>query len=382
MELDLVLVRGAAVFMQKGPGEESASHGARACELARQLNRPRDLSRALGPLIVYQIGRNREAARQLAQEGFSISRRLGDPIHEAFHLAYLGLLSSLDAELSSARENCEQALAAPTSEPHSSRIMRVTKVNSLGVLCPVLWHQGFPDQALRRCREMLGMEHELSDRALFGVVLPSAANVAMLCGELELAHELVNALASVAEEQSLSFRYVAYASFYKGWLLSLENDLMEGIALIRKAMSIWDANRFSAGISFQAAILAGAYTMARQPEEGLRVIDEVLPLVEQLNDRLFEPELWRVRGELLLMRDAAAGQDAETCLRKAVALAASRNAKSLELRATMSLARLLDKRGKREEARAMLAEIYGWFTEGFTTADLNNAKALLEQLNA
>jgi predicted ATPase len=226
------------------------------------------------------------------------------------------------------------------------------------------------------------MEQELSDSAAFGALLPSAANVAILCGELDLAHELVSALAIVAEDRSLSFRYVANTSFLKGWLLSLENDLMEGIALIRNAISIWDANRFSAGVSFHATILAGAHAKARQPEEGLRVIDEVLPLVEQLDERLSEPELWRLRGELLLLRDAAAGQEVEACLRKAVALAASRSAKSLELRAAMSLARLLDQQGKRAEARAMLAEIYGWFTEGFTTADLKNAKALLEQLNA
>ena len=114
------------------------------------------------------------------------------------------------------------------------------------------------------------MEHELSDPALFGVVLPSATNVAILCGELELAHELVNALATLTEERSLPFRYVAYTSFFKGWLLSLENDLIEGIALIRKARSIWDANRYSAGISFHAVVLAGVHAMARQIQEGLK----------------------------------------------------------------------------------------------------------------
>jgi tetratricopeptide (TPR) repeat protein len=315
----------------------------------------------------------------LAQEGFLISGRLGDPVHEALHRGYLGLISCLDGDLSSARENCEQALAAPTSEQHASRLMRVTKLNSLVLLCQVLWHQGFPDQALRRCREISGMGQELSDPALFGTMIPGAAIVAMLCREQEFAHELVSALATLAEELSLSFRYVAFTSLFKGWLLILDNDLIEGIALIRKARSIYDANRYQSGISLNAAILAGAYAMAKQPEEGLRVIDDVLPLVEQFDDRLFEPELWRVRGELLVLRDAAPWQEAETCLRKAVALTASRQAKSLELRATISLARLLDKQGKREEARSMLAEIYNWFTEGFDTADLKEAKALLDE---
>ena len=93
-----------------------------------------------GRLLSPNRAESRAAARQLAQEGFSISRRLRDPVHEAFHRAYLGLLSSLDGELS-ARENCEQALAAPTSEPHSSRIMRVTESEFLGVLAGV-WDQG------------------------------------------------------------------------------------------------------------------------------------------------------------------------------------------------------------------------------------------------
>jgi tetratricopeptide (TPR) repeat protein len=302
MELDLVLGRGIAVLMQQGPGEESAAYGARACELARRLDRPRDLSRALAGLIIYQISQNREAARQLAQEGISIGRRVGDSVNEASHRSRLGIILYLSGDLSGARENCEQALAALKSEPHTSWSRRITKANCITVLCQVLWHQGFPDQALRRCREMSGMEQELSDPAMFGIVLAVAATVAILCGEQELAHELVSALTALTEEHSLSFRHVALTSFLNGWLLILDNDLMEGIALMRKARSIWNAHRHSVGISLNAAFLAGAHAMARQEEEGLRVIDEALPLVEQFDDRLYEPELWRLRGELLVMQ--------------------------------------------------------------------------------
>ena len=113
---------------------------------------------------------------------------------------------------------------------------------------------------------------------------------------------------------------------------------------------------------------------------GLNVLAEGIALMERTGERMFEAELHRVKGELLLMQDAANGPEAEDCFRTAIEVARRQAGKSLELRATTSLARLLNEQGSRDEARAMLAEIYGWFTEGFDTADLKDAKALLDEL--
>ncbi len=116
-------------------------------------------------------------------------------------------------------------------------------------------------------------------------------------------------------------------------------------------------------------------------EEGLRIIDKSSSTIERTGQRIHEAEVYRVKGELLLMQDASNAAPAEQCFRTAIEVSLRQKAKSWELRAATSLARLLDQQGKRDEARAMLAGIYNWFTEGFDTADLKDAKALLDELN-
>jgi predicted ATPase len=129
------------------------------------------------------------------------------------------------------------------------------------------------------------------------------------------------------------------------------------------------------------ALLAEAYGKAGQAEEGLSVLAEALALVEETGERYYGAELYRLKGELLLMQGDEAESEAEASFHKAIEVARRQQAKSWELRATMSLCRLWQRQGKREEARQRLAEVYGWFTEGFDTPDLQEAKALLEELS-
>jgi predicted ATPase len=129
------------------------------------------------------------------------------------------------------------------------------------------------------------------------------------------------------------------------------------------------------------AFAVEAYGAAGQAEEGLGLVTEALALVEKAGFRFFEAELRRLQGELLLRQAAAYGRQAETCLHDALNLARRQQAKSLELRAAMSLSRLWHRQGKRKEAQRLLTEIYDWFTEGFDTADLQDARALLKELN-
>jgi predicted ATPase len=134
------------------------------------------------------------------------------------------------------------------------------------------------------------------------------------------------------------------------------------------------------------SLLADAYGEAGQPEAGLAVIAEALDAADKTGERFYEAELYRVRGDELLKLgvqkpESKVEEQAEACFRKAIEVARHQSAKSFELRATTSHARLLAKQDRRDEARTMLAEIYGWFTEGFDTADLKDAKALLDELN-
>src|SRR5215467_13567362 len=128
------------------------------------------------------------------------------------------------------------------------------------------------------------------------------------------------------------------------------------------------------------ALLAETYGKAGQAAEGLRVLAEALAHVHATEERFYEAEIHRLKGELLLARSAENQVEAEACFHEALTIARHQQAKSLELRAAMSLARLWQQQGKRAEARALLAPVYGWFTEGFDTADLQDAKALLEAL--
>jgi predicted ATPase len=128
-------------------------------------------------------------------------------------------------------------------------------------------------------------------------------------------------------------------------------------------------------------LLAEAYLSVGRFEQALGALTEALTLADEKEDRYCEAETYRLKGELLLKQNDSNVEEAEICFRRAIEIARRQSAKSWELRAMTSLARLLDKRGRREEARAMLADIYGWFTEGFGTADLKDAKALLDELS-
>jgi predicted ATPase len=145
-------------------------------------------------------------------------------------------------------------------------------------------------------------------------------------------------------------------------------------------MAAWRATGAEIAWTFLLIKLAEAYGKAGQAGEGLTALAEALALVNKTGERYFEAELHRLKGELLLQQDAGSGDEAETCFRQALDVVRCQQAKSLELRAVMSLSRLWQRQGKRNEARQLLAEIYGWFTEGFDTADLQEAKAVLEEL--
>jgi predicted ATPase len=149
---------------------------------------------------------------------------------------------------------------------------------------------------------------------------------------------------------------------------------------MRAGLATWEAMENELYRPYQLLQLAEVYSTVGQAEEGLRVLDEARAAVPHSEGRFFEAELARLEGELLLVRSAEHYAEAETCFRHALAIARRQQAKSLELRATMSLARLWQHQGKRAEAHQLLAEIYGWFTEGFDTADLQEARALREEL--
>jgi predicted ATPase len=168
-------------------------------------------------------------------------------------------------------------------------------------------------------------------------------------------------------------------TLFRGEALAMLGQVQEGMAQIREVIAPYQSRGGWCYLPGRLRSLAEAQAKAGHPEEGLTTLAEALALVEQTDQRHWEAELYRLRAELLLMQGDEA--EAEASFHKAVEVARRQQAKSWELRATVSLCRLWQEQGKREEARQMLTEIYGWFTEGFDTPDLKEAKALLEELS-
>jgi predicted ATPase len=165
----------------------------------------------------------------------------------------------------------------------------------------------------------------------------------------------------------------------RGWALALQGQGEEGIAQIQQGLAAFRAAGAELDRPRWLTLLVEAYRQVEQTEAGLTVLAEALATVHKTGERRWEAELHRLKGELLL-RQASPTEEVEACFRQALEIARRQQAKSLELRAAMSLARLWQQQGKRAEACELLAPIYGWFTEGFDTADLQEAKALLEAL--
>jgi predicted ATPase len=181
---------------------------------------------------------------------------------------------------------------------------------------------------------------------------------------------------TLATEQGFA-QTVAVGTRDRGWALSMHGHLAEGIALMRQGHAAFQATGGARAYPF--VWLAEALGKAGEADAGLHILAEGLALVEQHEERVYEAELHRLKGALLLSQ-ASPIEEAEACFHRALDVARRPEAKSLELRAAMSLARLWQQQGKRTEAYDLLAPIYGWFTEGFDTADLQDARALLEAL--
>src|SRR5262249_21779658 len=172
----------------------------------------------------------------------------------------------------------------------------------------------------------------------------------------------------------------AQGTFFRGMALATQGQSASGLAQMREGLAAYRATGSVSGMPGSLARLAEVYGQVGQVDEGMHLLVEALALVDTTGERHTEAELHRLHGELLLRQAVPEAQAAEACFQRALNVARGQQAKWWELRAAMSLARLWQRQGKGAAARELLAEIYGWFTEGFDTPDLQEAKALLEAL--
>jgi predicted ATPase len=251
----------------------------------------------------------------------------------------------------------------------------VTSQVYLGI---VLFCLGYPDQALARSGAAIAEARRLAHPPSLAVSLALGARLLSLFGENAALDEWADELMAVATEQGFP-HWSAQGTICRGWAKVENGDLTDGMSLLRSGSSAYRATGAESNMPHYTALLARACEIVGQMEEASTLLDEALRITEATGERWFEAELNRLKGQLLLRQGHS--EAAEELHRKALGIATEQEAKLWELRAAMSLARLRRDQGRRNEARDLLAPVYGWFTEGFDTPDLKEARVLLEALN-
>jgi predicted ATPase/class 3 adenylate cyclase len=381
-ELNVQVTLGRVLMATKGvgaPDTGAAYHRAR--ELCQKVGETPQVFPVLGGLVIFYINRGEpQTARELGAQMLSLAQRVRDPAALANAHILLGNTLYFLRAWDVARTHLEQGIAFYNAQqPRTQGFLTETHQGVFGLirLAQVLWSLGYPDQALERSREALTLARELAHPASVASALLFAAEVHMYRREGQSTYEQAEAAFELAREHGFAFR-VAQATILRGWTLVEQGQGETGIAQMRQGLAAFRATGAELARSYYPALLAEAHGRMGQREEGLQVVAEALARSDSSGGG--EVELYRLKGELLLTRSAEHHTEAERCFRQALEIARHQQAKSLELRAAMSLSRLWQRQSKRAEARELLAPIYDWFTEGFDTPDLQEAKALLETL--
>jgi predicted ATPase len=415
-ELRLQITLGPSLMAIKGNGcPEAGNTYTRAREICQQVGETPQLRSALGGLLSFHLAREElQTARELGEQLLSLTQHLHDPaLLVGPHHALGHTLFSL-GELVLAREHLEQGIALYNPQKRRSYTFHSAVVDPgmgcLSYAALTLWVLGYPDQALKRSHEALTAAQELSSPYSLAFALDLAAMLRQFSRESQAAQEQAESAITLCAKQGFPF-YLAWGISLRGCALAEQGQVEEGIAQIRQGLAAWQATGAERHRPYFLTLLAEAYGKAGQTEEGLTVLVEALAAVNKTGGRVWEAELYRLKGELTLKQSRVQSlgssvktsgkakvesgklqvpstqplapspqTEAEACFRKAIEIAQKQQAKSLELRATTSLARLWQQQDKKKEAHRMLAEIYGWFTEGFDTKDLQEAKALLAEL--
>jgi tetratricopeptide (TPR) repeat protein len=287
---------------------------------------------------------------------------------------YLGLFPAARADL-------ERAL-----EHYSSQGSDEEDINQLSapvsfILSRALWMLGFCDQARKRSLESLEVSKLLRDPFALATANAFGSDVHYYCGEVDVVDERVKAVQRLLESMESEYpQLIGWTRMLEGWVMAERGQSQEGLGVTREGYDLILASGQRIAISIFGCLMADMLSRIDQVDKALETIDRTAKVAEETGQHYSDSELQRLRGEFLLMRGHRNAPEAEGCFRTAIEIARRRSAKSWELRATISLARLSAKQGRREEGRAMLAHIYNWFTEGFDTADLKEAKALLDEL--
>ena len=259
------------------------------------------------------------------------------------------------------------------------------------------WFLGYPDQALKMKDKAIALARELNHPHTLAFAITFDICIRLFRREYQGVKELTEELTRFSAEKGFIY-WEAHGIFYHGYMIALEGQSEEGIKEMHQGLDILQAIGSGTCFTRLYARVMEAHIKAGQPEEGLVIFDKAIEVLNTYDERYYEAELYRLKAELLLLKTGDGEtetekirqdkekinkieEEAESNFWKAIEVSRKQQAKSLELRAVMSLSRLFQKKGKKDEARKLLGEIYGWFTEGFNTQDLKEAKAILKELS-
>jgi class 3 adenylate cyclase/tetratricopeptide (TPR) repeat protein len=419
LPLQLSLARSLG-FTKSFAAPELGAVYTRALALCEQVGETPQLFPALfGLRIMYFNRAELPTAREVAERVLSLAQQAHNAqfLPEARH--GLGMILFASGEVVAARSHFEYVLALSDMEEQgmaSAHYAVDMQALSRAILTNLLWILGYPDQALQRSREALTLTQRSDHPWNTALVTMFTLWLLHALREMPAMQQQAQALIRVAHEQGFSL-LLAEAILARGWALAMQGHDEEGISQICEGMAILKSIGIELRRPHALALLAEAYGKAGQEEEGLWALAEALTLVDNTGERSHETELYRLKGELLLAQEIKSQKskgknqksqnpdpksqspdpeaEAEACFLKAIDIARQQQAKSLELRAVMSLVRLRQQQATQPESRTthhetrtrlaeahtILSEIYNWFTEGFETKDLQEAKTLIEELN-
>ena len=383
-ELPLQLALGTAMTIVHGytvPEVEAAYTRARV--LCQQLGDTQDMFPVLYGLYQFYLARSDfPLARQLGEDLLGLAAQRDEaPLSVIAHYT-LGMVSYYLGEQLSARRHFEKGIARYTPALRSSPLFRAGVDPGVGChlyAAVTLWSLGYPDQALACVHGTLALASELAHPYSSAFSLIIAAQVYQFRWEEQGVSDHAAAAMTLSTEQGFPL-FLALGTIMRGWAVTTQGRGEEGLRQMRHGLTAWRATGAEVLVPYFLSLLAEGYARFGQVEAGLAVLQEGWEVMERTGQHLWHVEMSRLKGALLLQQQGTVQAEAEACFQQAIAIAQQQSAKSWELRAAASLARLWQQQGKRAEAHDLLTPVYNWFTEGFDTVDLKDAKTLLDEL--
>jgi adenylate cyclase len=383
-ELTLLLSLGELLMATKGMGAaEVGDIYTRARQLCDQLDEIPQRFRVLQGLYRFHEAQAQlPAAGALAQQLTCLAHRQPETDLVLAGQSAAGSVAFFRGDFMAARAHLEPCLALEVLPEPSAPTFRGghhLTATHLGWLAHVLWGLGYDTQAQQRMQEALALAQQIEHTPSLAHAQFFAAALAQSRRDSAGTYARADALMTFAAAQGLMHR-IEQGRILRGWALAMQGDAAAGVVHIRQGLAAGQGVEHKLGRPYYLALLAEAAGQAGQPEAGLTALAEACTLVEATEERRWEAEVYRLKGTLLRQLPRPDVGQAEACFRQALHVAGRQQARALELRAAVSCSQLWLAQGQRDAARGLLAPLYGWFTEGFDTADLQEARALLEAL--